>query len=552
MSEQWYCSKDGQEYGPYTRHQIQELISLNGLLPTDLVREESMATWVKVRDADIFPPGIARPSCLEAPTNDFSTTDAPPPRSPAAAVGVPQNTTAPEDENVEIMFFLACPVVGITTGLVMCLFFGGFWSMTIFGAIFGTVAAVVFLIRVSQSYRPSLQRLGRVGGVIALALFALWCLGIAGGTRAEHPSKMKQASEHNEGPRLTEQTPQRPVEEAKSPSVPTALTLTNQPGKWGFIDKSGRLIIACQFDDVHKLTGPDLSIRFARGLAEVCKDRKWGFVDRSGTLAIACQFDDAWSFSDGFAPVSRDGHWGFVDRKGQVVIDFRYESAEPFEEGLAPVRLDKRCGFIDKSGKVVIGFLFDRVNGFHEGRCAVRVGKHSDSDYGWHEGWGFIDKLGKMVVTPTFTLVGNFREGSAWVQKGEAGDASCTFGLIDPQGNYLVPLQTKYAYIELEKDPERIEVLGSALSGSGYMNRKGNWLIEPRYGMIGLFCEGLASVTEPGTMSNYGYIDESGKLVIPYRFDWAGSFANGLAPVQVNGVWGYIDRTGKTVIVPQY
>ena len=62
----------------------------------------------------------------------------------------------------------------------------------------------------------------------------------------------------------------------------------------GFIDPSGKIIIAYQFDDV----GP-----FGHGLAPCKKDGKWGYVDKKGTLAIRHQFVDAGAFH----AVSEDG-----------------------------------------------------------------------------------------------------------------------------------------------------------------------------------------------------------------------------------------------------
>jgi hypothetical protein len=44
----------------------------------------------------------------------------------------------------------------------------------------------------------------------------------------------------------------------------------------------------------------------------------------------------------------------------------------------------------------------------------------------------------------------------------------------------------------------------------------------------------------------------SGDIVIPVQFHNARSFSDGLAAVEVDGKWGYIDRTGKMVILPQF
>jgi len=37
---------------------------------------------------------------------------------------------------------------------------------------------------------------------------------------------------------------------------------------------------------------------FSNGLAAVCKDGLWGFIDKEGTIVIACQFLDADYFNE--------------------------------------------------------------------------------------------------------------------------------------------------------------------------------------------------------------------------------------------------------------
>jgi len=52
--------------------------------------------------------------------------------------------------------------------------------------------------------------------------------------------------------------------------------------------------------------------------------------------------------------------------------------------------------------------------------------------------------------------------------------------------------------------------------------------------------------------NKHGYIDRTGKIVIPPQFDDAGPFSEGLADVKIGEKWGYVDGTGKVVISPQF
>lgn len=50
----------------------------------------------------------------------------------------------------------------------------------------------------------------------------------------------------------------------------------------------------------------------------------------------------------------------------------------------------------------------------------------------------------------------------------------------------------------------------------------------------------------------YGYIDKTGKTIIKPQFLSAGQFSEGLAPVRLNGTYGYIDLKGEFVISPKF
>src|SRR5437660_12636727 len=50
----------------------------------------------------------------------------------------------------------------------------------------------------------------------------------------------------------------------------------------------------------------------------------------------------------------------------------------------------------------------------------------------------------------------------------------------------------------------------------------------------------------------YGYITKSGKVAINPQFDDVGQFSEGLAPVKLGKTWGYVDRNGKLAINPQF
>jgi hypothetical protein len=102
----------------------------------------------------------------------------------------------------------------------------------------------------------------------------------------------------------------------------------------------------------------------------------------------------------------------------------------------------------------------------------------------------------------------------------------------------------------------------------GFINETGKIVIKPRFVFVSGFSERLASVNIGGKLmtingrrctetycikgGKWGFIDRTGKTVIDIQFDDASDFKEGLAPVKLNNKCGYIDRKGKLVIDLQF
>ncbi|HEY0099291.1 MAG TPA: WG repeat-containing protein, partial [Pyrinomonadaceae bacterium] len=197
-----------------------------------------------------------------------------------------------------------------------------------------------------------------------------------------------------------------------------------QDGKWGYIDRTGKMVVAPQYD---------VAWEFREGLAYVKAGAQRGLIDRNGKLVVNLQqVDLAGLFSEGLAPVqtaSQPPRFGFIDRTGKLVINPQYDAARGFEEGLALVMVERKYGFIDKRGRMVVKPQFDKAASFSEGLAAVVVdNKH-----------GYIDRTGKLVIAPQYNNAYNFAEGLAAVAIG--GRYACINRkgevLIEPQAGYV-------------------------------------------------------------------------------------------------------------------
>lgn len=315
------------------------------------------------------------------------------------------------------------------------------------------------------------------------------------------------------------------------------LFVIRQDGKWGYMNRKGQVVIQPQFAWASWI--------FSEGLAEACLENKnkCGYIDKTGKFIISPQFQEAFRFSEGLAAVKVGDKIGYVDKDGKIVISPQFDDASLFSEGLAAISMGKKLGFVDSSGKIKIAPQFEQVSPFFDGLAAVGVGKK----------FGFIDKDGKFVIDPQFDGAAPFVNGLAAVQVGEK------FGYIDKTGKIIISPQFDEA-LPFSYEGLALVVLNKKV---GFINASGSYEIRPEFEVEGLpweyvfvfatsdigrvsFSEGLSPVKINGGKT--GYIDKSGKFVIEPQFDSAYPFYNGIAHVisAENGI-AWIDKQGRYV-----
>jgi hypothetical protein len=78
---------------------------------------------------------------------------------------------------------------------------------------------------------------------------------------------------------------------------------------------------------------------------------KYGYIDRTGRVVIQPQWQDVGNFSNGLAPVHMGGgEYGYVDATGEIVIEPQFNKAAEFVDGIAVVSIFYERGRIDEKG----------------------------------------------------------------------------------------------------------------------------------------------------------------------------------------------------------
>ncbi|KNY29799.1 WG repeat-containing protein [Pseudobacteroides cellulosolvens] len=258
----------------------------------------------------------------------------------------------------------------------------------------------------------------------------------------------------------------------------------------------------------------------------------------------------------------------FEGVKYEVISTPKWEQAHPFSEGLAAVVMDtgdeqlgKRWGYIDTTGQTVISPKYLEADDFNEGVASVKNGTIK-----------FIDKTGK-VVLDSANLVNEYTgyngdyASSAVCSQGIVGfnlpPLNCTdifdingtfaFGSDESFKMWLLPFSENVScgafYNTLE---------GSIRNGFIDINHNIIYPEQTEPGYLYGFDQGLALAGSKEKNGNikFGFIDKSGKYVVVPQFDNVflnnnkQAFFEGLAVVSQNNKWGAIDKTGKYAINP--
>lgn len=333
-----------------------------------------------------------------------------------------------------------------------------------------------------------------------------------------------------------------------SPATPGPLFPVVKGGRWGFIDRTGRLVVTPRFD---------AAARFSEGLAPVRSGDKLGYADATGALVLVPELEPAGGtlhrrFSGGRAVVKKGGRYGYIDRTGRLVVPARWLTAEDFSEGRALVCDEKGCGFLDAEGRYTL--VPDAMSGtsFRNGIASIvlamgmshrrtafvtadggRIPGQYEGNGSFSEGlapvrfggrWGYVDATGKPAIPNVYEDAGDFSEGLAAVTT-EGGRC----GYVDRAGKLVIPARFAACH-PLANGLARVDLAEQPTDGErvAFVDREGEIKLrgdasQPPFRSASDFSDGVAAVAD-GPLDlvgdgevRLGYVDGSGRLVWPLQ-----------------------------------
>jgi hypothetical protein len=328
---------------------------------------------------------------------------------------------------------------------------------------------------------------------------------------------------------------------------------------WGLLNSKGEVMTLPLFNFINFQENNDLITISVNNFGIA----KWGAIDKTGKIVIEPQYDQLIPSQNGVLLSRVNRKWGLVTNKGEMIVPPTYEIARPFSEGFSAILLDGKWGFMDIFGRIIVKPQYDFVGDYHEKRA---VYGNSSGFITKIMNYGYLNQQGQEIVEPIYISALNFTEHLASVCKDSFGPPSC--GYIDENGTLVInnvystaeEFKNGYARVStytkfpIQYFPKYIDKAGKVVLDTD--SDKGiKWNPNPiikkiifdwAFRMSDISSEGMISFMKNG---KWGLMDQSGKIIVEPQYKSIDTFKDGLAKViTMDGKGKFIDATGNVVL----
>ena len=297
--------------------------------------------------------------------------------------------------------------------------------------------------------------------------------------------------------------------------------------KWGVVDSTGIERIPCLYDKIEpkeKYTEKDSTFVFI-----IEKDNLTGICNFNHEELIEVKYDGILLFYNSYGFLFKNGKWGIFNKDFQIVTECLYDDISfPNDSSCKYVTVRKgtyshgKYGIIEiSSGEIIIPFIYKKLEDYKNEQLILA--KNNKDKF------GFIDINNNIVIPFEYDDAKNFSEGLAYVAKYK-GYATLWFGetvrtlksgFINKKGEIVIPLKFADNSIQKPYFKEGLAPIGIGVNNIfanlfGYINTKGEFVIEPQFQEANPFKNGVASVM---IKDKVGMIDKNGDFIIPAVYD---------------------------------
>jgi len=379
------------------------------------------------------------------------------------------------------------------------------------------------------------------------------------------------------------------------------LVCVKDEGTYGYMNKSGELIIDFQFDYGSKFlnglatvevngewfvinrSGKNvLNDRFSsvkvnsNGLIIYSDNFKFGVLDKQGNVVVQALYDYIGDYSDGLAVVELNGKYGYINESGQLIVNRDYDLAHKFTNNIGLVKKNDRYAFINTKGENVTEFIFDDAYPFMNNLAIVgRENLEGVIKY------GIINNQGKTIVDREYDSIAeqHFSENEIFIAYKDE-----LYYLLDIDGEVLNPLGytsittdnvTKFMIAENSKeeifiiDNQNNIIFTDIEEYDSYnlvvdlnqkyfaLNKNDRWMLYDETGtlVISYECDSMMVYNNLILIYKdlqYGAIDFNRTIVIDFLYDNISSFVDGYAAVKVGDDYGVINDKSEIIIPIEY
>ncbi|MEM6316411.1 MAG: WG repeat-containing protein [Bacteroidota bacterium] len=244
-------------------------------------------------------------------------------------------------------------------------------------------------------------------------------------------------------------------------------------------------------------------------LVKVQKDGKYGYLNDEGKAIIPCEYDIISNFHQGWVAATRDNYWTYFNAQGDTVLDIgtRYTFCGDFQDDVAFVTTQPVTVDSSENWWTVSNTVLEFIN--RKGQRIFRQPNHWNIAFKHPYEMAFFD--GMLIVSTTF-LPGNYQ---------------MHHGYFDKKGQLVLPFEFRRQHRYIENFSEGLAGIGIATIEDydlpdetqglyGFINKKGGWVIPPKYREIQPFRYGAALVKDPSPdlkFPRYFLINKQGKSI---------------------------------------